>query len=113
MMNAEILSSETNLTIVRLPTRRSPAICLHGDTLISLASIANDNAKLWMQNIDNPQFPDELLDEVVYLNNVLAQMVEHYNEQCARGALGATRPLQADGIGVIHFDDEDEDEAPK
>lgn len=108
MMNAEILSSETNLTIVRLPTRRTPAICLHGDTLLSLARIANDNAKLWMRNIDSPQFPDELLDRVVYLNNMLAQMVEHYNERCALGVLGETRPLQVNGIGVIHFDDEDE-----
>lgn len=108
MMNAEILSFETNLTIVRLPIRETPAICLHGDALLSLARIANDNAKLWMRNIDNPQFPDELLDRVIYMNNMLAQMVEHYNEQCARGALGATRPLQADGIGVIYSDDGDE-----
>jgi hypothetical protein len=106
MMNAEILSSETNLAIVRLPTRATPAVCIHGDTLISLARIANDNAKLWVRNIDNPLFPDELLDRMVYLNNMLAQMVEQYNERCAEGVLGATRPLQADGIGVIHFDGE-------
>jgi hypothetical protein len=101
---AKIISNEANKAMVLLPNRISPAMCVHGDTLVSMAGIAHANAKQWILMEGSPGFPDELLDQVVYLSNVLVSMCLQYNE-IGKNEIGFSfRQLNVEGLTLIDLD---------
>lgn len=101
---ARVVSADIGRTIVQLPHRKGPSICIQGDTALTLAQIAHDNAKLWMAKRHIDDLPDEMLDEMVYLSNVLVSMVLGYNEVSDRVGHEQIRPLQSQGLNLLDIE---------
>lgn len=98
--NVSLLSGGLNQAVVTISNRANPAVCIHGDSLITLASISYKNALLWMRNAGEPGFPDDMLDEVVYLSNRLVSLVYAYNDAIRCSGAGA-KLLDVQGLELI------------
>jgi hypothetical protein len=100
---AEIVDESVNAAIVQLPSRAFPSMCVQGDALVSLASIAYENAQIWLSNEGDEKFPDDLLDSVIYLSNQLVAMALAYNEVMSRSSSHGQRLLNVDDLKLIDF----------
>lgn len=101
-----VVSSNAGRTIVQLSGRHLPSVCIQGDTLANMARAANENARIWLAKRSGEDFPDDMLDMVIYLNNTLVSMVMDYNAASDRVGHDKMRPLKDEGLQLLTIDDE-------
>jgi hypothetical protein len=79
-LHASLIACIDSQAIVQLSNRSWPSLCLQGDTIITLATYAYRNAMHRLEYDGNPNFPDQMLDDAVYLSNKLVAMALAYNQ---------------------------------
>lgn len=100
----EVIGDTSNPVVIKLPQRAMPSFCLQGDSLVTMASIANKNAILWLENSGSGLFPDDHLDDVVYMSNKLVSMAMAYNNLIAQIASPTHRLLNIGHLKLLEIE---------